>query len=365
MPLENNRKSYASLSNELAYLQNKSRSSLNKEPVYCHNYRIEKVIGSGSFSIVFLGIHKDTNQQVAIKHMYLSERQIELTVSVLKNRKIRISSVYPKKVLEEIQFLRECKHQGIISLIEVLHEGILTGNTSELDTCGCTNSSSVISLVFPYIGSTLKLNLLIRRHLETKDILSYTIQLINALKYLHEKSIIHCDIKPDNIVIDLRNNLTIIDLGIARRVDDYGNLPRIARWYSAPEVILGTKEYTTAIDIWAAGCVIIEMIEGKPLFKGSSINQMSTITDICGEIRLNEFLMSNQSTNEESIIAKGKQNTLPKRTKDYHLPISDLLTKMIDINPMTRITAAEAYKYLEDNLDRINKNIYEDTSKMK
>jgi len=100
-------------------------------------------------------------------------------------------------------------------------------------------------------------------------------QFLNGIAYCHAHGIIHRDLKPQNFLMDHNNNLKISDFGTACNFNEtrcsgsdliqYGTI-----WYRAPEILLGSKEYTTAFDMWAIGCIFGELVAKQPLFTGDS-----------------------------------------------------------------------------------------------
>lgn len=114
-------------------------------------------------------------------------------------------------------------------------------------------------------------------------------QLAKALKYLHTGSIIHRDLKPSNILINSNCTIKLCDFGLVRSLivkDDNGPILTegvATRWYRAPEVLLGSKSYSTPADIWSFGCIIYEILAQKPLFPGNStIDQIDKILSFTG-----------------------------------------------------------------------------------
>jgi glycogen synthase kinase 3 beta len=103
---------------------------------------------------------------------------------------------------------------------------------------------------------------------------------------MHSKGICHRGLKPQNILIDLKNKiLKICDFGSAKILSkNDANVSYVcSRIYRAPELIFGCAEYTSKIDIWSAGCIIGEMVLGNPLFPGtSSVEQLVEIIKILG-----------------------------------------------------------------------------------
>ena len=99
-------------------------------------------------------------------------------------------------------------------------------------------------------------------------------QLLNGVLYLHSCHILHRDLKPANILITSNGIVKIGDLGLARLIYEplqplfQGDKVVVTIWYRAPELLLGARHYTTAIDIWAVGCVMAELASLRPIFKG-------------------------------------------------------------------------------------------------
>ena len=100
----------------------------------------------------------------------------------------------------------------------------------------------------------------------------YSYQLLRALNYIHRHNVMHRDIKPQNLLIDPTCHvLKVCDFGSAKKIDEENKQSVsyiTSRYYRAPECMVGSRDYGTAIDIWSAACVIGELILGKPLFKG-------------------------------------------------------------------------------------------------
>lgn len=92
--------------------------------------------------------------------------------------------------------------------------------------------------------------------------------------YIHSANVIHRDLKPSNILLNKDCDLKICDLGLARGYENEEEFKTeyvITRWYRAPEVILNASEYTKAVDIYAAGCIIAELLGRTPLFPGNQL----------------------------------------------------------------------------------------------
>lgn len=111
-------------------------------------------------------------------------------------------------------------------------------------------------------------------------------QLVNGVNYCHSRRIIHRDLKPQNLLVDRVGNLKIADFGLARAFGiPIKTLTHEIEtlWYRAPEVLLGQKQYSLGVDIWAVGCIFAELIEKKPMFNGDSeIDQIFKIFQFHG-----------------------------------------------------------------------------------
>ena len=99
-------------------------------------------------------------------------------------------------------------------------------------------------------------------------------QTLRALKAMHSANVLHRDLKPSNLLLNANCDLKVCDFGLARSAnsteDNSGFMTEYVatRWYRAPEIMLTFQEYTKAIDVWSVGCILAEMLSGKPLFPG-------------------------------------------------------------------------------------------------
>ena len=227
-------------------------------------YKVERVCGNGSFGIVFQAKVIHTGETVAIKKVYQDKRY--------KNREYLIT--------------KELNHPNVVKLSHAFY------------TTGENESEIYLNLVLNYVPDNL--NRIVRNYIKSSTefpmflIKLYAFQMARALAYLHASSIIHRDIKPQNILIDSSiNKVYICDFGSAKFVKknnskifylekNDSNVAYIcSRYYRAPELIFGNTDYDPSIDIWSYGCVIAEAFHGKPLFQGeSTVDQLFQIFKI-------------------------------------------------------------------------------------
>jgi mitogen-activated protein kinase 15 len=183
-------------------------------------------------------------------------------------------------------------------------------------------------------------------------------QLIKSLKYMHSGEVIHRDIKPSNLLLNSECFLKLADFGLARSIAalENPNDPNpvltdyvATRWYRAPEILLGSTSYTKGVDIWSVGCILGELLGGKPLFPGTStMNQLDRIIEISGLPSEEDIEAINSpfaATMLESLPPTSQRTKLsdlfPHASKDA----LDLLSKCLMFNPQKRITCDEALKH--------------------
>jgi cyclin-dependent kinase len=139
-----------------------------------------------------------------------------------------------------------------------------------------------LTLVFEYLDQDLKKYLDVSEGgLSPLICKSFLFQLLTGIAYCHHHRVLHRDLKPQNLLINREGELKLADFGLARAfgipVRSYTH-EVVTLWYRAPDVLLGSRKYSTPVDIWSVGCIFAEMVNGYPLFTGTSEEtQLDTI----------------------------------------------------------------------------------------
>lgn len=138
------------------------------------------------------------------------------------------------------------------------------------------------SRTFAHTTAETDLHAVIRANILEEIHKKYIIyQLVKAIKFMHSADLLHRDIKPSNLLLNSDCHVKLCDFGLCRNIaETAGPEPHLTdyvatRWYRAPEILLGSPRYTKGVDMWAVGCILGEMLSGRPTFAGTStMNQV-------------------------------------------------------------------------------------------
>ncbi|XP_026463823.1 cyclin-dependent kinase 7 isoform X1 [Ctenocephalides felis] len=223
-----------------------------------HDNRYEKIkfLGEGQFATVYQSRDTRDDSIVAIKKIKLGSRA-------------EAKDGINRTALREIKLLQELRHENIIGLLDSF------GHDSE------------VSLVFDFMDTDLEVIIKDTRIVLTPaHIKSYILQTFLGLEYLHYNWILHRDLKPNNLLVNRIGILKIGDFGLAKF---FGSPSRVnthqvvTRWYRAPELLYGARQYGVGIDLWAVGCILAELLLRVPFLPGESdLDQLTRIFQVLG-----------------------------------------------------------------------------------
>ncbi|KAI4546335.1 hypothetical protein MJG53_004377 [Ovis ammon polii x Ovis aries] len=213
------------------------------------NFQKVEKIGEGTYGVVYKAKNKLTGEVVALKKIRLDTE----------------TEGVPSTAIREISLLKELNHPNIVKLLDVIH------------------TENKLYLVFEFLHQDLKkfMDASALTGIPLPLIKSYLFQLLQGLAFCHSHRVLHRDLKPQNLLINADGSIKLADFGLARAfgvpVRTYTH-EVVTLWYRAPEILLGCKYYSTAVDIWSLGCIFAEMVTRRALFPGDSeIDQLFRI----------------------------------------------------------------------------------------
>lgn len=240
----------------------------------------------------------------------------------------------PSTAIREISLMKELKHANIVTLYDVIH------------------TENKLNLVFEFMDKDLKKFMDtngVKGALEPKQVKSFMYQLLKGILFCHDNRVLHRDLKPQNLLINNRGHLKLGDFGLARAfgipVNTFSN-EVVTLWYRAPDVLLGSRTYSTSIDIWSAGCILAEMFTGRPLFPGiSNDDQLHRIFKLMGtpieHTWPNISALPNYRPNFHVYVPHDLRVVVPQ----IDSVALDLLLSLLQMVPENRISARQALQH--------------------
>ncbi|CAM5106685.1 unnamed protein product [Eretmochelys imbricata] len=277
-------------------------------------YETLGLVGEGSYGMVMKCRNKDNGRIVAIKKFLESEDD----------------KMVKKIAMREIKLLKQLRHENLVNLLEV-----------------CKKKKRWY-LVFEFVDHTLLDDLELFPHgLDYNRVRKYLFQIIKGIGFCHSHNIIHRDIKPENILVSQSGVVKLCDFGFARVLAAPGEAYTdyvATRWYRAPELLVGDTKYGKAVDVWAIGCLVTEMLTGEPLFPGDSdIDQLYHIMKCLGNLtpRHQELFYKNPLFAGVRLPEIKEVEPLERRYPKLSAAVLDLTKKCLQIDPDKRPSCAD------------------------
>lgn len=279
--------------------------------------KLEK-LGEGTYGVVYKARDRTNHTIIALK-------------------KIRVESEdegVPSTAIREIALLKELDHPNIVKLHDVVH------------------SNNKLYLVFEFLDQDLKKymdSIPAGTMVSPQLVKSYLYQLLRGITFCHTHRVLHRDMKPQNLLIDKNGAIKLADFGLARAfgipVRPYTH-EVVTLWYRAPEILLGSRQYSTPVDVWSIGCIFAEMVTKKPLFPGDSeIDELFRIFRILGTPTEKTWPGVTKLPDYKPTFPGWTPQPLRDLVPNLEPMGIDLLERMLQYEPSKRISAKAALNH--------------------
>mmetsp|Transcript_9284 Transcript_9284/g.37979 ORF Transcript_9284/g.37979 Transcript_9284/m.37979 type:complete len:397 (-) Transcript_9284:105-1295(-) len=274
-------------------------------------------VGEGTYGQVYMARSRDDGEIVALKKVRMDNEK----------------EGFPITAIREIKILNSLNHTNVIKLKEIV----------------TSRNMGSIYMVFEYMDHDLT-GLADRPGMKfsVPQVKCYMKQLLTGLTYCHLNNILHRDIKGSNLLINNQGVLKLADFGLARpcALENSKTLTNrvITLWYRPPELLLGTRAYGPAVDMWSAGCIFAELLQGRPIFPGKDeAEQLDLICKLCGTPTILNWAELDDLPWAKSLISK---KMFPRRIQEEfrRFPSSarDLIDGFLTLDPKYRTSAKDA-----------------------
>ncbi|KAK9352782.1 kinase-like domain-containing protein [Lipomyces doorenjongii] len=301
---------------------------LNQDFTIDRRFQVTKELGQGAYGIVCAARYTESNQAVG--------------VAIKKVTNIFSKKILAKRALRELKLLTHFRgHKNITCLYDM--DIVDTNNFNEIylyeEVMEC-DMHQIIRSQQPLTDSHYQ---------------SFIYQILCGLKYIHSANVLHRDLKPGNLLVNADCELKICDFGLARGfsadpAENAGFLTEYVatRWYRAPEIMLSFQSYTKAIDVWSVGCILAELLGGKPFFKGHDyVDQLNQILRYLGTPSSETLSRIGSQRAQEYVRSLPYMPRVPfsKLFPTANPQALDLLSRMLAFDPAERVTVQEALEH--------------------
>lgn len=284
-------------------------------------------ISEGAYGVVYRAREKATGRICALKKVKMDKER----------------DGFPMTSIREINILLSLQHPNVVNVSEVV----------------VGESLDSIFMVMEYMEHDLKaMSEEMQQPFSTSEVKCLMLQLLEGVAYMHNNWVIHRDLKTSNLLYNNKGELKICDFGLARQFGSplrpYTQLV-VTLWYRAPELLLGTKSYSTAVDMWSVGCIMAEWLSKKVLFEGKSeMDQTDKIFKTMGKPNEKDWPGLNQLPKMKVLRFQDQPHN---RLRDRFPPASgfdfdgkpalsdagfDLLSGLLTLCPERRLSAKQA-----------------------
>ncbi|KAL0025097.1 hypothetical protein WJX79_009040 [Trebouxia sp. C0005] len=281
-------------------------------------YEVLAKVGEGTYGNVLRCVHRKTGTFVAIKQF--KESQDEDRVQ--------------RTAARELEVLQTLHHPNLVSFLESFR------------------AYGRLHLVFEFMDRTLLQDMEMSIDgLPAEDVQSHMLQLVHAVAFLHKNKVMHRDLKPENMLLSQEGVLKLCDFGFARHLGGPGTQYSdyvATRWYRPPELLVGLTHYGLSVDIWALGCLLVEMATGQPLFPGKTdIDQMWLIAKSTGYLTPQQLhhVQSAPGTARFRMPNRQMRDTLECRFPCLTRAQLEVVQACIQADPAKRPTCAQLLNY--------------------
>ncbi|KNZ81139.1 Mitogen-activated protein kinase SLT2/MPK1 [Termitomyces sp. J132] len=302
-------------------MQRHSFTALDTTFVIDSEYQFVKALGQGAYGCVVATSHRETGDGCAVK---------------------KITHINTKRILTKRLLHHFRGHKNITYLYDM---DIVFQPNGDFDE---------VYLYEELMEADLHSIIRSQQPLTDAHFQCFIYQTLCGLKYIHSADVLHRDIKPGNLLVNADCELKICDFGLARghspgRQNSLFMSEYVAtRWYRAPEIMLSFGNYTAAIDIWSLGCILAELLGGKPIFRGRDyVDQLNQVLHYVGTPSEDTLQRISSSRAQDYIRSLPYKPRIPFSTifPGANPLAIDLLSRMLCFDPTKRITCEDALNH--------------------